>query len=128
VHVHVLRDPPPPGDDGDVIDTAAAVREAVRTAAARTLGLDTARPSASAGGAHVRSKRKSAPTREGPLWKYVTVILEHDISPKMKCNNCSTTSSKEFCGGATRFEQHICETCTCNTDAFLHLKQKILND
>ena len=44
-------------------------------------------------------------------------------SPKLSCLNCG----KQFCGGLTRIKQHICKDCTCETNAFLDLKGKLLD-
>ena len=107
-------------DSGDVIDTAKAVGEAVAAAAAR-MGLQ--QPKAKAGpGDKARQARAAAPKRDGPLWKSVTIVREHETNPALKCNNCD----KSFCGGATRIESHICNDCTCDTEAFLDMKQKVL--
>ena len=87
--------------DDDVIDTAAAVGDAVAAAAAQVrLGLQQPRASASATGRGVRGKRKAAPTREGPIWNSVTVTREHDTTPQVQCKNCGEI----FCGGSTRIE------------------------
>eukprot|EP00966_Prymnesium_polylepis_P168402 3893534-Prymnesium_polylepis.1 len=74
--------------DNDVIDTAAAVSDHVVAAHAARMGLQQPRASASASGAGVRVKRTAAPTRDGPIWKSVTVTREHDTIPAVQCNNC----------------------------------------
>eukprot|EP00966_Prymnesium_polylepis_P305402 7057197-Prymnesium_polylepis.1 len=106
--------------DNDVIDTGAAVNDAVQAAAAR-MGLQQVAPKASTGG-RARHKRTAAPIRNGPIWDSVTITREHDTSPGVKCNNCG----KEFCGGSTRVEQHILDQCACESEAFLTMKDKLL--
>ena len=76
-----------------------------------------------------RGKRKSLPKREGPIWKTVTVLVEHDTCPSVQCNNCP----KKFSGGSFRIAEHITgmgsiAACTCETDAFLELKQKLIEE
>ena len=70
----------------------------------------------------VRPVPKSAPKREGEVWATVTVTREHPTTPALQCNHCG----KEFCGGASRIKDHIIEACTCETNAFLDLKQKLI--
>eukprot|EP00966_Prymnesium_polylepis_P208935 4840236-Prymnesium_polylepis.1 len=68
-------------DSGDVIDTAKAVGEAVAAAAAR-MGLQ--QPKAKAGpGDKARQARAAAPKRDGPLWKSVTIVREHETNPAL---------------------------------------------
>ena len=69
-------------------------------------------------GSKGRVKRKSLPKRDGPIWKSVTVLVEHDTCPSVQCNNCG----KKFSGGATRIAEHITgmgaiAPCTCETDS-----------
>ena len=79
--------------------------------------------------ARVRSMPKKLPARMGPIWGSVTITTEHATSPSLKCNNCG----RNFCGGETRIKEHITGTgvigaCDCETDAFLDLKQKMLEE
>lgn len=74
-----------------------------------------------------RAKRKSLPKRDGPIWKSVTVLVEHDTCPSVQCNNCG----KKFSGGATRIAEHVTGmgaivACTCATESFLNMKQMII--
>eukprot|EP00966_Prymnesium_polylepis_P018197 419800-Prymnesium_polylepis.1 len=108
--------------DGGVIDTAAAVNGAVAAAQSR-MGLQQPRQSASATGAGVRNKRRAQPLREGPIWNSVTVTREHDTTPQVQCKNCDKAP---FCAGSTRIEDHILNVCTCETDAFLAMKEKLM--
>jgi predicted nucleic acid-binding Zn-ribbon protein len=108
-------------DDSDVIDTQGAVNDAVAAATAR-LGLQQPRQTASASGAGVRNKRKAAPTRDGPIWKSVKIVREHDTTPQVECTYCGHT----FCGGATRIEEHLINKCTCESNAFLEMKEKLM--
>eukprot|EP00966_Prymnesium_polylepis_P063221 1467315-Prymnesium_polylepis.1 len=105
--------------DGDVIDTAQAISNAVHAVAAR-MGLQQPIEKASEKNV-VRLKRKSAPTRAGPLWSSVKIIQDHATSPRVECVNCTKT----FCGGASRIEKHICDDCDCDTEIFLALKEKV---
>jgi len=73
-------------------------------------------------GPRKRAPPKNLPKREGDVWKTVTVVTEHPTVPSLTCNNCG----KGFCGGATRVKEHILHTCTCETTAFLDLKQKLV--
>ena len=70
--------------------------------APRPTGLGTQGVAAS-GGKKARQKRKSAPMREGPVWKSVRVTKEHDTTPQVQCLSCE----KSFCGGASRIGEHI---------------------
>ena len=108
--------------DSDVIDTGAAISDAVREAAKR-MCLQQPTPMAS-GESKVRVKRKASPARHGVLWQSVEIVKEHDTSPQLKCKNCAKT----FCGGATRIELHICEQCDCDTTTFLEMKEKVLSE
>lgn len=104
--------------DSDVIDTGAAVNDAVQSVAARMGLQQQAAPKASSS-SRSRNKRTAAPVdRTGPIWDSVTVVREHDTSPQVKCNNCGHA----FCGGATRIEAHIIDKCPCETDVFLAMK------
>ena len=81
------------------------------------------------GPARVRGTSKAPPKREGKLWATVQVVTEHPTSPSLKCINCGAT----FCGGATRIREHITgggniTACTCDTDAFLDLKQTMIEE
>ena len=69
--------------------------------APRPTGLGTQGVAAS-GGKKARQKRKSAPMREGPVWKSVRVTKEHDTTPQVQCLSCE----KSFCGGASRIGEH----------------------
>ena len=53
------------------------------------------------------------------------MLVDHPTSPSLQCLNCG----EKFCGGATRIRDHITgmgniKACQCETDAFLALKQK----
>ena len=79
------------------------------------------------GPARVRTAPKALPKRDGPLWNSVQVTTEDATMPGLKCLNCGAT----FCGGATRIREHITglgsiTACTCETNAFLDFKQKML--
>ena len=39
---------------------------------------------------------------------------------------CSAIIAAKNCGGASRIKDHIIEACTCETNAFLDLKQKLI--
>ena len=91
---------------GDVIDTAAAVRDVVRETQAR-LGLQQVAPKAS-DAPKARQKRAAQPNRTGPIWASVKIVRDHDTSPAVECLNCPAT----FCGGVTRIEKHILDKCT----------------
>jgi hypothetical protein len=69
----------------------------------------------------VRNAPKSSPKREG-VWAAVTVLREHPTSPSIQCLYCGAS----FCGGATHITVHITEKCTCDTEAFLTLKQNLI--
>ena len=69
-----------------------------------------------------RSTPAALHKREGALWASVTILAEHATSPSLQCNNCG----KKFCGGATHIRDHICERCTCDTPAFMELKQRCI--
>jgi hypothetical protein len=80
-----------------------------------------------AGPKRVRAPPKAPPKRDGPVWATVTVLVEHATSPSLQCLNCGA----KFCGGATRICEHILggghiAACTCETDNFLDLKQKMM--
>jgi hypothetical protein len=62
--------------DSDVIDTAAAVNDAVQAAAVR-LGLQQTAAKAS-DASRSRNKRAAPPHGTGPIWDSVTVTREHD--------------------------------------------------
>jgi hypothetical protein len=63
------------------------------------------------------------PIRTGPLWETVTVTTDHATTPNVICKNCSAT----FSAGATRIRTHITLQCTCETDAFCALKDRLLS-
>lgn len=80
------------------------------------------------GPVRVRTAPKGIPKRDGPIWKTVTVVKEHPTTPSVQCINCNKT----FCGGATRIGEHITgvgsiAACTCETESFLELKQKLID-
>ncbi|KAL1527820.1 hypothetical protein AB1Y20_009203 [Prymnesium parvum] len=74
-------------------------------------------------GAKSRTATGNIPKRVGEIWKQVTVVNEHKTSPSLMCKHCSKT----FCGGVTRIKTHIIDQCTNTTEAFLEIKQKILD-
>ena len=70
-----------------------------------------------------RAAAKTPPKRSGTLWATVTILEENQNSPRLRCKNCA----KEFCGGASRVQDHITgmgavTACSCEMDAFLDLK------
>ena len=95
------------------------------------LGLQqTPKPAGGAGAApRVRGAPKSAPKRDGPLWRSVKVISDHATSPTLQCLNCGA----KFCGGATRIRDHVTGLgsltgCSCNTESFFDFKQKMVDE
>ena len=52
--------------------------------APRTTGLNMQLPKA-ADSKKARLKRKAAPTREGPAWKSVKILKDHDSAPQVQC-------------------------------------------
>ena len=48
---------------------------------------------AASGGKKARQKRKSAPMREGPVWKSVRVTKEHDATPQVQCLSCEKSAA-----------------------------------
>lgn len=76
------------------------------------------------GAKRVRVAPKSEPNRDQGMWKHVSVLREHPTSPQVQCNYCEHV----FVGGATRIRDHICEKCTCGTNAFMELKEKMLKE
>eukprot|EP00966_Prymnesium_polylepis_P214606 4969822-Prymnesium_polylepis.1 len=83
------------------------------------LGLQMTAPKASAG-PKARPAPVKAPNRSGPIWATVEVIEQAmSQTPKVKCRNCGHV----FCGGVSRIEEHICKTCSCETEAFCVLKE-----
>eukprot|EP00966_Prymnesium_polylepis_P001606 37107-Prymnesium_polylepis.1 len=87
------------------------------------LGLQ--RPAAAPSSA-IKSRKApvKAPDRSQPYWKTVRIVREHPVTPNVECLNCS----KIFCAGATRLKEHILNGCTCETAAFLALKDSLTSD
>ena len=71
-----------------------------------------------------RKERQTITGREGLLWASVEILKDHSTSPNLKCNYCGHT----YCGGATRIKNHIINVCTCDTEEFCELKEKITNE
>ena len=71
---------------------AAAAPAPAPAPAPRPTGLGTQGVAAS-GGKKARQKRKSAPMREGPVWKSVRVTKEHDTAPQVQCLSCEKLTS-----------------------------------
>ena len=123
---HTMETPQTPNPEMERVRDAAntearqAARDSVNAVASR-LGLQQLAPRASAA-PKSRVKRTAAPVRTGMIWASVTIVREHDTTPTVQCNNCP----KQFCGGSTRIESHICNDCTGESDAFLDMKQKVL--
>ena len=76
------------------------------------------------GGKRVRVTPQSEPKRDDGLWQYVTVLRQHATSPQVQCTFCQHV----FVGGATRIRDHICDKCTCGTNAFMQVKEKLLTE
>jgi len=72
----------------------------------------------------VRVMPKTEPKRDEGMWQHVKVLREHATSPQVQCNYCMAV----FVGGATRIRDHLCDKCTCGTNAFMSLKEKLLEE
>ena len=94
--------------------------------APRPTGLGTQGVAAS-GGKKARQKRKSAPMREGPVWKSVRVTKEHDTTPQVQCLSCekllrrgvgehimgSRPTSEYFLGAEAVCQRQSALSCVC---------------